>query len=134
LENAKEAEKNETVAYRMYLGMAPRIENTTDIQQCGKNRAYFGFDPSIAIDRQICDDVKQLRLTRDFEILNTFAKGSGGRKAQRADKSLTMPGIRKSRERYNVRRKINIGSHTLHDAYSFFSGVHLGRGSCLADQ
>jgi hypothetical protein len=63
----------------MYLKMAPRIKNTTDIKQCGDVRAYFGFDPSIAVDRQICDDVKQLRLTKDFEMLNTFAKGSGGR-------------------------------------------------------
>jgi hypothetical protein len=63
----------------MYLGMAPRIENSTDIKQFGNTRAYFGFDPSISADRQICDDVKQLKLNEDFAILKTFARGSGGR-------------------------------------------------------
>jgi hypothetical protein len=41
-------------------------------------RAYLVFDPSIAVDRQICDR-QTVELTKDFEMLNTFAKGSGGR-------------------------------------------------------
>jgi hypothetical protein len=97
-----EAEKDmdRTLAYRNYLEGAPTIKVPTSTQECGDARAYFGFDPFFPNDDQICDDVKQLRGSRDFEVLNDFAKGGNGKKGE--DLELMEPGQRKLQERHNA--------------------------------
>jgi hypothetical protein len=92
----RDAETNNmtgTVAYRKYLELSPNISDVMSIEECGNARAYFGFDPFFPNDKQICDDVKQLRLTPDFEILNSFATGGSG--TDSSDEGLMKPATRK---------------------------------------
>ena len=56
----------------MYLETAPVIDDPTDYDQCGSTREFFGFDAGFINDQQICDDVEQLRFSRDFSFLETF--------------------------------------------------------------
>lgn len=64
--------KTKNAAYAMYLESAPAIENSADYEQCGAAREYFGFDPDFINDIQICDDIEQLRFSRDFTFLEAF--------------------------------------------------------------
>mmetsp|Transcript_84099 Transcript_84099/g.126082 ORF Transcript_84099/g.126082 Transcript_84099/m.126082 type:complete len:1454 (+) Transcript_84099:272-4633(+) len=71
-------------AFAMYLSAAPRITDPTNSDQCGETREYFGFDPDFINDVQICDDIEQLRFSRDFTFLEEFlGEGEG---------SMTPPG------------------------------------------
>jgi hypothetical protein len=71
------ARTNERPAYEQYLIGAPFIEDPTDEIQCGKGRNYYGFDEYFINDHQICEDIKQLRDTRDFAFMDEFyAQGS----------------------------------------------------------
>jgi hypothetical protein len=57
-------------AFAQYVNASPSIINHTDPFQCGRAREYFGFQNNFINDEQICEDISQLALTRDFEILN----------------------------------------------------------------
>ena len=59
-------------AYATYLEAAPNITDSTDYEQCAATRMFFGFDPDFINDIQICDDIEQLRFSRDFMFLATF--------------------------------------------------------------
>ena len=65
-------------AFTMYLGAAPNITDPADYDQCGSTREFFGFDAGFINDDQICDDIEQLRFSRDFQFLEDFfGVGSG---------------------------------------------------------
>ena len=49
-----------------------------DSYDCRSAREYFGFEEDFIDDEQICDDVDQLRFSRDFDFINEFYGGSGG--------------------------------------------------------
>ena len=58
---------------------APEINNPYDYNQCGKTKEYFGFKASFVNEKEICNEIKQLKYTRDFDFLaEFFAQGSGG--------------------------------------------------------
>jgi len=63
---------NTRPAYAAYLSEAPAITDPTDRSQCIATREYFGFDGSFINDGQICDDIHQLRFTRDFLFMESF--------------------------------------------------------------
>jgi hypothetical protein len=73
---------HENKAFALYVNASPIISNPTDPFECGRAREYFGFQDNFINDQQICDDIGQLALTRDFTILNEFfdqdGDGSGG--------------------------------------------------------
>ena len=72
------ASENEYFAYLQYLEESPAIEDPSDSIQCGKTREYFGFDEYFVNDGQICDDIEQLRYTRDFAFMDEFfSQGTG---------------------------------------------------------
>jgi hypothetical protein len=56
----------------VYLRDAPEIKNATDPNQCSLTREYFGVHPLMVNDRQVCDDMEQLRFSRDFSFLDEF--------------------------------------------------------------
>jgi hypothetical protein len=63
---------NKPSAYATYLEASPIITDPTDRVSCGRARDYFGFDDDFINDEQICEDVEQLRNTRDFKLLESF--------------------------------------------------------------
>jgi hypothetical protein len=63
---------NKPSAYATYLEAAPNITDPMDLISCGRSREYFGFDEYFINDEQICEDVEQLRNTRDFKLLESF--------------------------------------------------------------
>lgn len=65
-------EAGESSVFGTYLKAAPEIKNPNDLRDCGRAREYFGFEESFINDKQICEDVKQLQYTKDFEFLNDF--------------------------------------------------------------
>jgi hypothetical protein len=69
---------NETGAYITFLKSSSNITNPTDAFSCGRAREYFGFEAKFPNDDQICEDVNELRNTRDLEILEGFFSASGG--------------------------------------------------------
>lgn len=72
------ATAEQRAAFVQYLGDAPLITNPRDSDECGKTREYFGYDAFFLNDVQICDDIYQLRYSRDFSFLDDFfAQGSG---------------------------------------------------------
>ncbi|CAB9517957.1 expressed unknown protein [Seminavis robusta] len=72
----QDAEDEGKPAFKTYLESAPKIEDSTEQEQCGKARRYFGFDALFVNDNQICEDIEQLKFTRNFDDLNEFF-GSG---------------------------------------------------------
>jgi hypothetical protein len=69
-------------AFAQYVNASPNIGYPKDPFQCGRAREYFGFQENFINDEQICEDIEQLTLTRDFAILDTFFNqgdsGGGG--------------------------------------------------------
>jgi hypothetical protein len=55
-----------------YLRLMPNITDTGSQAQCGQAREYFGFDEFFINDVQICEDVYQLRYSRDFGWISEF--------------------------------------------------------------
>ena len=69
-------------AFEKYLESAPNITDPTDRHQCGSTRGYFGFEENFINDAQICEDIEQLKYSRDFDFLDEFlAQGSETLKA-----------------------------------------------------
>ena len=66
------AESENRPAFAVYLGDAPEIKDATNPNQCSGARQYFGVHPLMVNDRQVCDDMEQLRFTRDFSFLDEF--------------------------------------------------------------
>ncbi|CAB9523634.1 expressed unknown protein [Seminavis robusta] len=86
----QDAESEGKPAFKTYLANAPKIEDPTKQKQCGKTRRYFGFDALFINDNQICEDIEQLKFTRNFDDLNEFfGSGSGvsKQKSQQEDSS-----------------------------------------------
>jgi hypothetical protein len=75
------AESENRPAFAVYLGDAPEIEDPTDPNQCSRTREYFGFHPLMVNDRQVCNDMEQLRFSRDFSFLDEFY-GMGDQNSQ----------------------------------------------------
>jgi hypothetical protein len=70
---------SENRAFAGYVNTSPNITDVTDPFECGRAREYFGFQDNFINDLQICEDIGQLALTKDFEILNEFFnQGSSG--------------------------------------------------------
>ncbi|CAB9525265.1 TECPR [Seminavis robusta] len=74
-----------SVAYKEYLRLAPNVAITTDSIQCGRARQYFGYDARFLNDQAICDDIHELRLSKDFSFMDEFLGGQ-------ADGGGTAPG------------------------------------------
>ncbi|CAB9498733.1 expressed unknown protein [Seminavis robusta] len=94
------AAADNTPAFLQYLDAAPKIADVTDLQQCGRARAYFGFDELFVNDAQICDDIKQLKYTVDFTFLDEFLKQGSpapGTKSGAPNLQLTPPDRTKSK-------------------------------------
>jgi hypothetical protein len=68
------AEEFNHTAFAMYLKAAPSITRPEDSSQCGAAKQYFGFDAFFLNDDQICEDILQLRNSRDFDFLDAFFK------------------------------------------------------------
>ena len=68
----EEARSEKRFAFEQHLLSAPKIEDPENREQCQMTRMYFGFDENFINDRQICEDVEQLRFAKDFEFLNEF--------------------------------------------------------------
>jgi hypothetical protein len=65
-------------AYRTYLEVI-NITDPVDPDACGEAREFFGYDATFTNDAEICDNVKQLRNTRNFDQLDSFyGQGSSG--------------------------------------------------------
>ena len=62
-------------AYTNYLQAAPQINDHTDQGQCGRTREYFGYDEYYLNDDAICDEIYELRFSKDFDFLNEFFGG-----------------------------------------------------------
>ena len=76
---ADQANAEDRLAFEQYLREAPDITDTTDVHECGSLRNYLGFDEFFINDAQICEDVEQLKFSRDFDFLDEFFKqGSDG--------------------------------------------------------
>jgi hypothetical protein len=80
-EKIKTANATDNFAFKEYLIQAPNITDPTDVHQCGRVRGYFGFDELFINDQQVCEDIEQLKDSRDFEFLNEFFK-QGSEKAK----------------------------------------------------
>ena len=61
-----EAQEEELHAFENYLNGA---QNMTE---CGKIRSYFGFDEFFIHDESICENIEQLKYSKDFTFLNEF--------------------------------------------------------------
>ena len=59
-----------------YLKSAPKIMDSSKYDQCGRTRNFFGFDEDFIHDQAICDDVEQLRFSKDFLFLEQFFGGA----------------------------------------------------------
>ena len=59
-------------AFAEDLATSPNITDTTDSYQCGQVRGYFGFAENFIHDEAICQDIEQLKFSRDFEFLQEF--------------------------------------------------------------
>ena len=55
-----------------YLNKAPAIDDTSSHEQCGRVRNYFGFDEMFVHDIAVCEDVEQLKYTKDFTFMDEF--------------------------------------------------------------
>ncbi|CAB9513303.1 expressed unknown protein [Seminavis robusta] len=72
------AEQNGFLPYAAFL-KGGLIKNPHDAHDCGRSREYFGFDETYNNDADVCENVIQLRNTRNFEDLdNFFNQGSKG--------------------------------------------------------
>ena len=76
-DNIIDAQNMDLFAYEQYLNAS------SSISDCGKLRNYFGFDEFFINEEAICEDVDQLKYSKDFDFLNEFfgqgsAGGSGG--------------------------------------------------------
>jgi hypothetical protein len=90
-EKIKTANATDNFAFKEYLIQAPNITDPTDIHQCGRVRGYFGFDELFINDQQVCEDIEQLKDSRDFEFLNEFFKqGSDKAKGPEVVPELTL--------------------------------------------
>ena len=65
-------EYEEPLAYADWLKLSPLINDASSSLDCGDARQYFGYDPNFVNDEHICDDVRQLRFSRDFAFLDNF--------------------------------------------------------------
>jgi hypothetical protein len=79
-----------------YLESSPEIIDPLDEFDCGRAREYFGFPDTYTNDQQICEDIGELRNTRNFEILEGFFSGSSGGGSDSGDLELEAPEERKS--------------------------------------
>jgi len=70
----EESKTENRPAFEQYLLGAPQLNNTSDQHQCGSVRNYFGFDELFINDKQICEDITQLKYSRDFDFLDEFFK------------------------------------------------------------
>ena len=66
------ADASSTSAFRAYLEGSPNITDHTSSDECGAARGYFGFDKNFINDATICQEVGELRSSRNFDFLNTF--------------------------------------------------------------
>ena len=72
-DNIIEAQNMDLFAYEQYLNAS------SSISDCGKLRNYFGFDEFFINEEAICEDVDQLKYSKDFDFLNEFfGQGSDG--------------------------------------------------------
>lgn len=86
----QDAIDNDRTAWATYLESSPSIKDPLDSFECGRAREYFGFEATFINDRQICQDIGQLRNTNDLAILEGFFAGSDG-DGDGPDFSLTPP-------------------------------------------
>ncbi|CAB9509313.1 expressed unknown protein [Seminavis robusta] len=63
------ARADDKTAYVSFLE-AGNVTNSRDPKVCGKVRQYFGYDPLFTNDQEICDNIKQLHNTQNFEFLD----------------------------------------------------------------
>jgi hypothetical protein len=76
---SQEAVDENQMAFASYLKSAPNITTYTSMDECGRAREYFGFNSFFSNDKQICEDIAQLRFTRDFAFLDSFfGQGDSG--------------------------------------------------------
>ena len=71
-EMKEEARREGLDAFKTYLDNSPNITDVHDYEACGRARNYFGFDATFTYDQAICEDVSQLRYTKNFEFLQEF--------------------------------------------------------------
>lgn len=73
------AKGNNRSTYEAYLNDAPSLNDTESADQCGMTREYFGHQDGFINDLQVCDDIQQMKHSRDFAFLDGFyGQGSGG--------------------------------------------------------
>ena len=60
-----------------YLDASPSIADTTDYEECGRARNYFGFDENFINDQAICDDIDQLKYSKSFKFLEDMYGSNG---------------------------------------------------------
>jgi hypothetical protein len=68
----EEAKLEKRDPFVIYLEGSPNITDTTNHVECGNARKYFGFDENFINDKQICEDIEQLKYSRDFDFLQAF--------------------------------------------------------------
>jgi hypothetical protein len=96
------AKDNKQTAFLTYLESSNTINDAADRNQCGRAKQYFGFDEDDPDEVKICDEIRRLRETQDFQTLDEFANfvvdtngGSGGGSGSGSGEYLTaaLPGM-----------------------------------------
>ncbi|CAB9496637.1 expressed unknown protein [Seminavis robusta] len=66
------AKKNGRKTYKGYLEAAPKLNDNTDVKQCGDLKEYFGFESTYPDQIEICEDVFFLRYSNDFGQIDSL--------------------------------------------------------------